>query len=116
MWGLLRKTFHQVYQHTDRILIAEFSGNLVTTVIVVNSPTNVDTSEEEEKFFEKTPAHNLLSILEDFNARFRSEEAPCPYHETTNSISAYLSTFLMEHKLLAAKTLFLKRASKRWTF
>ncbi|KAJ8366611.1 hypothetical protein AAFF_G00348450 [Aldrovandia affinis] len=58
------------------ILIAEFSGNPVTTVIVVYSPTNVAPPEEVEKFYEDlatavrdVPAHNFLAILGDFNAR-----------------------------------------------
>ena len=45
-----RKALRRVYHHTDRILIAEFSGNPVTTVIVVYSPTNVAPSEEVEVF------------------------------------------------------------------
>lgn len=86
-----RKALRQVYHHTDRILIAEFSGNPVTTVIVVYSPTNVAPSEEVEKFFEDlvtavrdVPAHNFLAILGDFNARLGPEDAPFPYHDSTN--------------------------------
>ncbi|KAJ4938949.1 hypothetical protein JOQ06_028414 [Pogonophryne albipinna] len=66
-----RKALRQVYHHTDRILIAEFSGNPVTTVIVMYSPTNVAPSEEVEQFYEElatavrdVPAHNFLAILE----------------------------------------------------
>ena len=90
----------QVYHHTDRMLIAEFSGNPVTTVIVVYSPTNVAPSEEVEKFFEDletavrdVPAHNFMAILGDFNARLGPEDAPFPYHDSTNRNGAYL----MEH-------------------
>lgn len=47
-----RKALRWVYHHTDGILIAEFSGNPLTTVIVLYSPTNVAPSEKVEKFFE----------------------------------------------------------------
>ena len=112
----------QVYHHTDRMLIAEFSGNPVTTVIVVYSPTNVAPSEEVEKFFEDletavrdVPAHNFMAILGDFNARLGPEDAPFPYHDSTNRNGAYLTAFLMEHELLAANTMFRKTTGKRWT-
>ncbi|XP_034053142.1 craniofacial development protein 2-like [Gymnodraco acuticeps] len=120
---LARKALCWVYHHTDRILIAEFSGNPVTTVIVVYSPTNVAPSEEVEKFYEDlatavrdVPAHNFLAILGDFNARLGPEDAPYPYHDSTNRNGAYLTALLMEHELLAANTIFRKRTGKRWTF
>ncbi|KAK1883300.1 Craniofacial development protein 2 [Dissostichus eleginoides] len=120
---LARKAVRRVYHHTDRVLIAEFSGNPVTTVIVVYSPTNVAPSEEVEKFYEDlatavrdVPAHNFLAILGDFNARLGPEDAPNPYHDSTNRNGAYLMALLMEHELLAANTMFRKRTGKRWTF
>ncbi|XP_033968473.1 craniofacial development protein 2-like, partial [Pseudochaenichthys georgianus] len=119
---LARKALRLVYHHTDRILIAEFSGNPVTTVIVVYSPTSVAPSEEVEKFYEDlatavrdVPAHNFLAILGDFNARLGPEDAPYPYHDSTNRNGAYLMALLMEHELLAANTIFRKRTGKRWT-
>ncbi|KAJ4929967.1 hypothetical protein JOQ06_018983 [Pogonophryne albipinna] len=118
-----RKALRRVYHHTNRILIAEFSGNPVTTVIVVYSPTNVAPSEEVEKFYEDlatavrdVPAHNFLAILGDFNARLGPEDAPYPYHDSTNRNGAYLMALLMEHELLAVNTIFRKRTGKRWTF
>ncbi|KAJ4927630.1 hypothetical protein JOQ06_015437 [Pogonophryne albipinna] len=97
--------------------------NPVTTVIVVYSPTNVAPSEEVEKFYEDlatavrdVPAHNFLAILGDFNARLGPEDAPYPYHDSTNRNGAYLMALLMEHELLAVNTMFRKRTGKRWTF
>ncbi|KAJ8384046.1 hypothetical protein AAFF_G00211780 [Aldrovandia affinis] len=105
--SLARKALRWVYHHTDRILIAEFSGNPVTTVIVVYSPTNVAPPEEVEKFYEDlatavrdVPAHNFLAILGDFNARLGPEDARFPYHDSTNRNGAYLTALLMEHELL----------------
>lgn len=68
------KALRRVYQHTERILIADFDGNPVTSIMVVYSPTNVALVEEVESFYgdlgavvRKIPAHNFLAILGDFN-------------------------------------------------
>lgn len=54
--------------------MAEFDGNLASTIIVVYSPTNVAQSEEVNKFYEDlrnvlrdVPAPNFLMVLGDFN-------------------------------------------------
>ncbi|KAJ8366578.1 hypothetical protein AAFF_G00350430 [Aldrovandia affinis] len=114
--SLACKALRRVYHHTNRILIAEFSGNPVTTVIVVYSPTNVAPPEEVEKFYEDlatavrdVPAHNFLAILGDFNPRLGPEDARFPYHDSTNRNGAYLTALLMEHELLPANTMFRKR-------
>ena len=118
-----RKALRRVYHHTNRILMAEFAGNPVTTVLVVYSPTNVAPPEEVEKFYEDLdtairdiPAHNFLAILGDFNARLGPEDAPYPFHDSTNRNGTHLTALLMEHQLLAANTMFQKRTGKRWTF
>ena len=90
----------------------------------VYSPTNVaHHATEVEEFYialrsaiQQTPAHNFLVILEDFNARLGPEDAPFPYHSSTNTNGEHLSALLMEQGLLAANTLFRKRMGKRWTF
>lgn len=86
------------------------------------SPTNVARSEEVE-FFEDlvtsvrdVPVHNFLAILGDFNVKPGPQDAPFPYHDSTNRSGAYLTTFLKEHELLAANTMFPKRTGKPWTF
>ena len=118
-----RKALRRVYQRTERILIADFDGNPVTTIMVVYSPTNVAPIEEVEKFYgdlgtavRDVPAHNFLAILGDFNARLGPEEAPVTYHNTTNRNGKHLADLLMEQELLAANTLFQKKVGKRWTF
>lgn len=62
-----RKALRRVKHHTERILVADFNSNPVTTVMVVYSPTNVATAEEVEKFYadltaavREIPAHNFL--------------------------------------------------------
>ena len=117
------KALRRVHHHTDRILIADFDGNPVTTVIVVYSPSNVALAEEVEKFYEDiatavcdAPAHNFLAILGDFNARLGPEDAPFTYHDSTNRNGEHLAALLMEHEQLAANTMFQKRMGNRWTF
>ncbi|KAJ3591155.1 hypothetical protein NHX12_009102 [Muraenolepis orangiensis] len=118
-----RRALRRVQQHTDRILVADFEGNPVTTVMSVYSPTNAAPVEDVEKFYDElrtaihhVPAHNFLVMLGDFNARLGPEDAPFTYHNNTNRNGEYLSALLTEHELLAANTLFRKRMGKRWTF
>lgn len=118
-----RKALHSVHQHSDRILIAEFEGNPVTTVMSVYSPTNTTSDKVVEKFYDElratihsVPAHNFLVILGDFNATRGPEDAPFTFHSETNRNGEYLSALLTEHGLLATNTLFRKRMGKRWTF
>lgn len=110
-----RKALRHVCHHTDRILTAEFSGNPITTVIVVYSPTNVAPSEEVEDLttaVRNVPAHNFLAILCDFNAKIGPDDAPFPSHDSTNRNGTYLTALLMEHDLLAANTMFQKRTDE----
>lgn len=116
--SLVRKALRRVYHHTDRILIAELSGNPVTTVVVVYSPTNVAPSEEMEKFYEDlatavydVPAHNFLAILGDFNARLGPEDVPFSYHDSTNCNGTHLPALLKEHQVLATHTMYRKRTA-----
>ncbi|ELU10200.1 hypothetical protein CAPTEDRAFT_65122, partial [Capitella teleta] len=118
-----RKALRTVTPITERILVAEFDSNPVTTVIVIYSPTNVAPVEEAEAFYEKlgeiirdVPAHNFLAVLGDFNARLGPEDALYTYHGETNHNGKLLVDLLTEHDLLAANTQFRKKRRKRWTF
>ena len=118
-----RKALRKVQPHSQRILVAEFSGNPATTVIVCYSPTNAAPEEEVEKFYEElrvaiqtVPSHNFLVILGDLNARLGTEDVPFSFHDETNRNGKYLADLLTEHELLAANTQFRKRIGKRWTF
>ena len=119
-----RRALRSVHQHTARILVAEFEGNPVTTVMCVYSPTNVahHVAEVEEFYstlrsaIQRVPAHNFLVILGDFNARLGPQDAPFTFHDSTNANGEHLAALLVEHGLLAANTLFKKRLGKRWTF
>ena len=117
-----KNALRSVESITERILLAEFESNPVTTVIVC-SPINTAPVEEVESFYDQLhsviadiPAHNFVAILGDFNARLGTEDARFPYHDVTNRNGGYLSELLCEKELLAANTLFDKRRGKRWTF
>lgn len=59
--SLAHKALHRVHHHTDRILVAEFSGNPVMIVMTVYSPTNVSPSEEvDTNSGPKCPSAQLL--------------------------------------------------------
>ena len=118
-----RKALRKTHPFSERILIAEFGGNPVTTIMAVYSPTNVSSVEDAEKFYRdlatavrSVPAHNFLAILGDFNARLGQKDAPYTFHEDTNRNGTYLAALLLEQELLAANTMFRKRTGKRWTF
>ncbi|KAJ8404089.1 hypothetical protein AAFF_G00344390 [Aldrovandia affinis] len=123
MSSWVRRALRRAYQHMERILLANFDGDPVTTVMVVYSPTTVALVEDMEKFYEDLRTairdvltHNFLAILGDFNARLGPENARFTYHDATNRNGEHLATLLAEHELLAANTLFQKRMGKRWTF
>ncbi|KAM9853332.1 uncharacterized protein ACBR49_004161 [Aulostomus maculatus] len=121
--SLASKALRRAYPHTNRILIAEFSGNPETTVIVVYSPTNVAPREEVERLYQDldeviqdVPAHNFLAILGDFNARLGQRDALFPFQDSTNRNGKYLANLLRDNKLLAANTIFYKSRDEQWTF
>ena len=106
------------------ILVVEFDGNPVTTVIVCYFPHNCSSEADVEQCFNnlrvavgQVPAHNLLAVLGDFNARLGPEDVRYTYHtDDSNRNSQILVSFLQQNNLLAANTLFQKRRGKLWTF
>jgi hypothetical protein len=118
-----RNALRRVTPITERILVAEFDSNPVTTVIVTYSPTNVSPTELVENFYEElgavirdVHAHNFLAVLGDFNARLGPEDVPFTFHSETNRNGKYLAETITEHGLLAANTQFRKKQGKRWTY
>jgi hypothetical protein len=118
-----RKALRSVKPHGSRIMVAEFDGNPVTSVIVVYSPHNSSTAEDIDQFYDQlssavqsVPAHNFLAILGDFNARVGKEDAKFAYHGTTNRNGQYLIDLTQQHGLVISNTAFRKRPGKQWTF
>ena len=105
-------------------MLAVFAGNPATTVISAYSPTNVsEDGENKPQFynnlrvaFQDRPAHNILVIVDDFNARLGHGDVRFPYHDATNRNGKYLADLLTENSLIGANTCFPKRHGKRWSF
>jgi len=107
---------------TPRIICATFGGNPKTTIIVTYCPTNVSDEEVSEdhykqldKAIKQVPAHNLLMVIGDFNARVGKEHYKFPYHDTTNRNGDLLHTLALENELLIANVSFCKKESRLWT-
>lgn len=112
-----------VRPHTDRILIVNLQGNPATTIIVTYCPTNVVDEAIIEKHYDNLrraidsiPAHNLLMVVGDFNARIGPEDAKFTFHEATNRNGKYLMDLVIEKNLINACTMFQKRMGKLWTY
>eukprot|EP00057_Strongylocentrotus_purpuratus_P020276 XP_011674750.1 PREDICTED: craniofacial development protein 2-like [Strongylocentrotus purpuratus] len=67
--------------HSDRIIVANFQGNPATTVITTYCPTNVANEDIIEGHYDNLrraidsiPAHNVLLVVGDFNARIGPED------------------------------------------
>ena len=117
------KSLSGVESRGDRNLIANFTGNPKTSVIVTYSPTNASSEDELEKYYkdlqgciESIPAHNFLLILGDFNARLGKDAAKHTMHQHTNRNGKLLDDLIMEKDLVACNTCFQKRVGKLWTF
>eukprot|EP00057_Strongylocentrotus_purpuratus_P013705 XP_011668179.1 PREDICTED: uncharacterized protein LOC105440107 [Strongylocentrotus purpuratus] len=95
--------------HSDRILVANFQGNPATTVITTYCPTNVVNEDIIEGHYDNLrraidsiPAHNVLLVVGDFNARIGPEDAKYTYHETTNKNGKCLVDMAVEKNLVIA--------------
>ena len=117
-----RKALRKVTPITNRILVAEFDSNPVTTVIVIYAPTNVSPENVSEEFYEEfggvirdIPRHNFMFIVGDYNARLGPEDALFTFHNETNRNGKLLVDMMMEHDLIAVNTQFRKKEGKMWT-
>ena len=115
----------RVESFSSRILIAHFNGNPVTTIVVTYRPTEAATSEAAEEYhndlrnaLEIIPAHNLLLIVGDLNAKMsRDRDAKgWYYHQTTNRNGNLLKETMLGANLEATNHRFCKKPGKLWTF
>ncbi|XP_072016984.1 uncharacterized protein [Amphiura filiformis] len=95
---------------------------LSTTIITTYSPTNVSDEEDVEEHYKQlnaatksVPAHNVLIIAGDFNARIGLDDAKFAYHQNTNRNGDFLLEFAQENNLIITNTTFQKKKSKLWT-
>ena len=65
---------------------------------------------------ESIPAHNVLLVIGDFNARLGKEDAKFTFHEETNRNEKYLADLITEKNFICGNTYFQKRIGKLWKF
>ena len=109
---------------SSRILKVTFAGNPRFTVVSVYSPTEGYSREDVEKFhhdlrdcINTVPAHNLLVVAGDFNAKLGWSDSPSGwyYHESTSPNGLYLKETLREANMEVANVRFQKRKCRLWT-
>jgi exonuclease III len=113
----------QVEKISSRIIIAEFNSNPVTTIVGCYSPHNASPEEEVDKFYQdllslgdSIPAHNLLLICGDFNAKIGSKDGLYTFSSDTNRNGDKLIDLMSELGLVATNTRFMNPRNKLWTF
>lgn len=111
----------EVTSINQRILIAHFSGNPITTVIVHYSP--IEGSVEATDHYitlsntiHSVPKHNLLMVLGDFNAHIGNDMVKYSYHQNTNSNGKLLLEMAIETGMIITNTSFQKKKGKLFTY
>ena len=86
-----------------------------TTIIVAYSPTNTSDKAITEDFNRKlsdtiheVPAHNVLLVIGDLNARVGPDHVNHPYHSETNRNGKFLMDLLTDNRLVIGNTYFQK--------
>jgi hypothetical protein len=109
--------------HSDRVLIVNFQGNPATTVVITYCPTNVTDQDIVEIHYnslkgaiDSIPAHNLLLVVGDFNARIGKEDGKFTFHNDTNRNGEYMTEMANEKNLIITNTYFHKKKGKLWTY
>ena len=110
----------EIKSYNERIIIAHFNGNPLTTVIVHYSPTKgSETAEDHYNNLTNTiksiPKHNVLLVVGDCNAHI-GKEAKFTYHQVTNTNRKLLLDLAEENHLIITNTIFQKRLGKLWTY
>ena len=80
-----------VKKHSHRIITASFTGNPATTILCCYSPTNCPSEEDTNLFYKNLsdalrdiPAHNMVLVGGDFNAKLGTDDVPFSFHDSTN--------------------------------
>ena len=117
-----RKTLTSIKPPNPRILIANFSGNPATTVMVTYSPSNSTSEDLVDNYYdnlrgaiEGVPAHNVLIIVGDFNAKIGKEDSCFLYHNETNRNGEMLLELSQETNVVICNTSFQKSKKRLWT-
>ena len=108
---------------SPRILLLELHGNPKSTIICAYSPHNSSPIEDVETFYDdlrsvlsNVPAHNILAVLGDFNAKLGPDVQRFTYNESTNRNGDLLIDLMDEYNLFCSNCSFMKPNSRLWTF
>lgn len=116
---------------SDRIMVAHLEGNPMLTVIGAYAPTECDDHQAKEAFYDaledttrNIPAHNVLIVAADFNARLgqdshefnRTTIGPHIYHKKANENGKLLTGYCAMYKLCDAQSYFPHRKGRQWTW
>ena len=104
------RSLASIKPHSDRTLIVNFQGNPATTVVITYCPTNVADEDIVEEHYNilrgainSIPAHNLLLVVGDFNARIGKEDGTFTFHNDTNRNGEYMTDLAIEKDLMITK-------------
>ena len=108
---------------SSRILVLELHGNPKSTIICAYSPHNSSSIEDMNAFYadlrsvlSNVPAHNILAVLGDFNAKLGPDVQKFTFNETTNRNGELLIDLVDEYNLFCSNCSFMKPKSRLWTF
>ena len=100
-----------IKSYGKRVLLVSFNDNPRLTIITVHSSTEAATDEEAEDFhinlravIHEVPAHHLLMVLGDYNARLGNTSADAEqwhFHSTTNRNEGLLKDTMDDQQLEA---------------
>lgn len=136
----IANALQSVTKVSDRIIVASIDGNPRMIIVAVYGPTNGNglngdklekSLSEKQKFatdlrnaLDKIPAHNVLIVLGDFNARIGEDShsiyphiiGPYAYHQDTNDNGQRLIDICETHKLRPAFSRFKHNRQRLWTW
>ncbi len=118
-----KRTLIGVTAISERIFLANFQSNPLTTITSTYAPTSAASEQAKQDFYSNLSesvstvhAHNFLIILGDYNCRLGGDVTQHSYHEETSHSGEHLWDFMEEHALLACNTQFQKKKYKLWTW
>ena len=107
---------------SDRITKIDLGGNSRTSIRCCYSPTKVSSDQEIQSFYytlintvSNIPAHSMLFIAGDFNAKIGQMEAFYSFNSVINRNGKQLTDFIYQFNIIATNTGFKNRLRKLWT-
>ena len=113
----------EIKKWNERILIVNFNGNPITTIIIHYYPCE-GRNDAAEHYYQLTqatatiPKHNVLLTVGDFNAHIGSHDTDnkFTFHQSINTNGKLAIDYAEEADMITTNTHFQKRKGKLWTF